>query len=302
MKPVKKKVKLLMGCVIRYRFPFLEKSARLVFEKLDYDLEDEPFTCCPDSVGITAISKKAWLTIGARNLTLGEKDNTEILSLCNGCAETLLKIKHELKHNKKDFNEINEILGKKGYKYQGNASVSHFVRTIYEDIGIKKIKAIVKETWANNGDKRNPVEGLKIASQPGCHYNKPSDILKWDDVDDPKYQDEIIRAIGGIPVNYKEKTLCCGSAVLRTKEDIGLELSKRKYQSIMDAGAKIISVNCPSCFQTLESNQRQVNKKYGTDYVFPTFYITELMALAFGFKPQEIGLKYHSVGKKMVFF
>ena len=135
---------MFVGCVIQNRLPFIEKSARLVLTKLGIDLEEELFTCCPDPVGVSAISEKTWLTLAARNLSLGEKDNTEILSLCNGCTETLLMVKHALKHDKKKLKEVKEILDKKGYKYYGNAKVNHFVRTLVEDIGIKKIEKVVK--------------------------------------------------------------------------------------------------------------------------------------------------------------
>jgi len=301
VKIAKKRVKLFTGCVIPNRLPFLEKSARLVFEKLGFHLEDAPFTCCPDPVGVAAISEKTWLTLAARNLSLGEKDNAEILSLCNGCSETLLLAKQTLKNDKRKLEETKEILKMKGYKYNGKAIVNHFVKVLFEDIGVNKIKKIVEDTWAGNNEKSNPIKDLKIATHPGCHYNRPSDVLKWDDPNDPQYLEKLIRAIGGIPVKYEEKTLCCGSAALRTNKDVAYEILRRKYQGVTDTSAQLLAVNCPSCFQTLESNQRTVNKIYEKNYVIPIFYITELIALAFGYKPDEIGIKFHTVGKGMDF-
>jgi len=291
----KKNYLLFQGCVIKNRLPFLEKSARLVFEKLGVSLDNAPFVCCPDPVGVASISDEAWLILAARNLIYSEKENKEILSLCNGCSETLLRAVEILKNEKKKLKEVNEILGKKLITYGNKAKVSHFVRTLYEDIGVKEIKKIVKQTWIG---KHNPIEGMKIAVHPGCHYNRPSETLKWDDPDDAKYQEKIIEAIGGVPIKYEEKSLCCGAGVARTREDIGLAFSRRKYQSVMDAEADIIMVNCPACFQQLESNQRNVNKKFETDYEFPILYITELLALAFGYTSGDIGLKFHSVGRK----
>jgi heterodisulfide reductase subunit B len=301
MEMPKKRVKLFTGCVIPNRLPFLEKSARLVFEKLGMALEDAPFTCCPDPIGVAAISEKAWLTLAARNLTLGEKDNAEIMSLCNGCTESLTLAKHTLKHDKQKMKEVREILNTKGIQYKGDASVNHFVTVLVEDIGVGKIKKMVEETWVENEEKRNPIKGLKIATHPGCHFNRPSDVLKWDDPNDPQYLEELIKAIGGVPIYYEEKTLCCGSGVHRTKKDVAYELCRRKYQSATDAGAQLMAVNCPACFQSLESSQRPVNKIYEKNYMIPIFYITELIALAFGYKPDELGLKFHAVGKKMEF-
>jgi len=291
------KALLFQGCVIQNRIPFLEKSARLVFEKLGYNIQDAPFVCCPDPVGVAAISDEAWLILASRNLLYSEEENAVILSLCNGCSETLLRAKHLLKHDKKRLKKVNKILGKKGYKYRGKAEVTHFVRTLYEDIGVDKIKAIVDQTWDG---KRNPFEHLRIGCHPGCHYNRPNDVLHWDDPANPKYQEAIIEAIGAVAVDYPEKTLCCGAGVARTREDVGLEMSKRKYESLSNATAQIICVNCPACYQTIEANQKKVNKEYKTAYDMPVLYITEIIALAFGYKPADLGLKFHSVGRKLI--
>ncbi|MCP4760156.1 MAG: hypothetical protein GY870_00145 [archaeon] len=279
------------GCVIPNRYPFLEKSARMVFEKLGISLVDAPFSCCPDPVGVASISEKTWLALGARNLSLAEKENKKIISLCNGCSETLLMVKHALEHDEEGLKEINEILGKKGIKYSGNASISHFVRSLVEDVGIEKIKSLVTR----------PLKGLKIATHTGCHYNRPSDVIQWDDPLNPICLDDLVKAIGAEPVEYEEKTQCCGAGVARTDVAVGLEFSKRKYKSLTDANAQCMATGCPQCFQTLESNQRLVNKKFETSYKVPVFYITELIALAFGYDPKELGLKFHSVkGKKLL--
>jgi heterodisulfide reductase subunit B len=293
----KDKALLFPGCVIQNRLPFLEKSARLVFEDLGIEFEEAPFSCCPDPVGVASISEKTWLILAARNLTFSEKKNLEILSLCNGCSETLLRAKHALKNDKEALKEVNHILGMKGYEYKGKAKVSHFVRTLYEDIGVNKIKKVVKNKWAGNGG--NPIEGFKFATHPGCHYNRPSEVLKWDDPDDPVYSEKLLKAVGGIPVKYTEKYLCCGSCVSKTRDDIGMEIMRTKYQSVLDAGGQAIVVNCPACFQMMEAYQRSVNKKYNENFMFPVFYVTEVLALAFGHTKEEIGLKFHSVGRKL---
>jgi heterodisulfide reductase subunit B len=298
---VKKSALLFPGCIIQNRLPFLEKSARLVFERLGFDFEDAPFVCCPDPVGVASISNETWLTLAARNLTFSERENKDILSLCNGCSETLVRANHVLNHNRDRLKKVNNILEKKGYKYNGTAEVTHFVRTLVEDVGIRKIKKIVKATWANRSDNCNPLENLRIASHPGCHYNRPSEILQWDNPLNPQYQDKLIKAIGGTPVEYDEKTLCCGSCVARTRDDIGLEIIKTKFQSITEAGANAVSVNCPACFQMMESHQRDVNKKFERNYKIPIFYITELIALAFGYKPEDMGFKFHIVRNGRIF-
>ncbi len=135
----------------------------------------------------------------------------------------------------------------------------------------------------------------QIGDVSSSHYTRPSSILKCDDPDNPVHLEELIQAIEGIPVKYEEKTLCCGAGVTETSEDIRFELSRKKYQNATDEGAQLFAVNCPTCFSTLEANQRRVNKKFQTNFNIPVLYITELMALAFGYTPEEIGIKFHAV-------
>ena len=42
-------------------------------------------------------------------------------------------------------------------------------------------------------------------------------------------------------------------------------------------------------------NQREINKNKNTDYNFPVFYITELIALALGINPEDLGLNFHRI-------
>ena len=48
----------------------------------------------------------------------------------------------------------------------------------------------------------------------------------------------------------------------------------------------------------LDGNQRKVNSKFGTNYKIPVLYLTELIALAQGIPPAELGLNFHAVKMK----
>ena len=53
-------------------------------------------------------------------------------------------------------------------------------------------------------------------------------------------------------------------------------------------------VVCPSCFQQFDLNQAAL-KRAGEDLHVPVLYLAELMALAGGHAPDEIGLGMHRV-------
>lgn len=272
------------GCTIQNRIPFIEKSARLVFEKLGVKLNDnKEFGCCPDPVGVQSTDHQTWLTLGARNLSLAEKTGRPIISMCNGCTETLKAVNYELNHHSHEKTLVQERLEKVGRSYTGVAQVKHFVEVLHDEIGLEAIKAAVEK----------PLTGLKVAIHVGCHYNRPSEMMQIDNAMKPVFAKEILEQLGAEIMEYEEENMCCSSGVVRNNEEAGNGMMKRKFSSILEVGANIIMVNCPSCFQQLEAGQRNMKKAFGMEVKIPVLYITELMALAYGMPIKELGLKFH---------
>ncbi|MHA1782376.1 MAG: CoB--CoM heterodisulfide reductase iron-sulfur subunit B family protein [Promethearchaeota archaeon] len=279
--------KMFEGCTIGNRIPFIEAASRKVFEKVGIETSQAPFSCCPDPTGMKSFSNDAWLTIGARNLCLAEEEGKDIISLCNGCANTLRGVQHQLKHDSLKREKVNEQLAKIGKEYKGKIEVRHFVDVLKENLD--KIKSSISK----------PLSGLKVACHPGCHYMRPAEWMESDDPMRPKNLKVIVKATGATVVDYEEEVLCCGSAVTNAYEEHGLANLKIKMDSIKKSGADIICVNCPACFQQFDTKQRDLAKKYGEEYNIPVLYVTELLALAMGVSADEIGLKFHRTRMKL---
>jgi heterodisulfide reductase subunit B len=272
---------LFLGCVIPARLPFLEASARKVFQKLGIDLNDlEGFSCCPDPTGIELIDHKTWLALGARNLSLSN-NNGGIMSLCSGCVETLKGVNYSINNSQETKEEVNTILRRVNKNYNGQVGVKHFAEVLHENLD--KIKESVEK----------PLEGFKVAAHYGCHYLRPSEIIKWDDPFDPISIDEIIEVLGGESIDYNLKMECCGNPVEKSDEDLSLQLIHNKLNAISAAGANSVALVCPACFQQFDFKQRTLNKEEDHDYNLPIFYLSELVALAFGFDPDNLGFRYH---------
>ena len=279
--------KMFQGCTIGNRIPFLEASARMVFDKLEIKTSEGPFACCPDPVGFNAVDHTSWLAMGARNLTIAEAEGKDIISLCNGCFQTLKLVNKELNHNEHEKEKINKILGAVGKEFKGTIKVKHFVEVIHE-IGAEKIKEFIT----------NELSGLKVACHTGCHYNRPSEIVQTDDPLKPVKLREIVAATGATPVDYQEEVLCCGAGVGNTEEEPAMQILANKLSSAMNAGAEAIIVNCPACFQQFDTNQKKAEKLSGKTFGLPVLYVTELLALAFGMKPEDMGIKFHRTRPK----
>jgi heterodisulfide reductase subunit B len=274
--------KMFEGCTIGNRIPFIEAASRKVFEKVGIETSQAPFSCCPDPTGMKSFDNNAWLTIGARNLCLAEAEGKSIISLCNGCTNTLRGVQHQLKHDSLKKKRVNQQLAKVGKEFKGTIDVIHFVDALKENLD--KVKSAITK----------PLNGLRVAVHPGCHYMRPAEWMESDDPMRPNNLKELVKACGANVVDYDELVLCCGSAVTNAYEDYGLANLKNKFDSIMKAGgADVIVVNCPACFQQFDTRQRDLSKKYEKDYNIPVLYLTELYALAMGYTPDDIGLKFH---------
>ena len=280
---------LFLGCVIPARLPYLEVSSRKIFEKLGIELRDvDGFSCCPDPTGIEQIDHETWLALGARNLSLCN-NNGGVISFCSGCVETLKGVNHAINKDLTTKKEVNRHLQKIGKVYEGTTEIKHFAEVLYENL--EKVKENVVK----------PLEGFKVAIHYGCHYLRPSEIIEWDDPFEPVTLDEIIKALGAETVDYELKLECCGNPVEKSDKDLSFLMIENKFKSIYEAGANCVVVVCPACYQQYEFNQKDVNKKNGTENNLPIFYLSELVALAFGFKPDELGFNFHRAKPKELF-
>ncbi len=261
-------MKLFLGCVIPNRLPFLEASSRKAFEKLGIETSDAPFSCCPDPVGFQTVSQDAWLAMGARNLALAESEGKDIVSLCNGCTQTLVAVNHELKHDEDKKAEVNEVLKKVNKSYNGGVKVKHFVEALAE-LGVDKIKNAVTKQLSN----------LKVACHPGCHFFRPSKIMNGN----TQAIKDIVAATGATVIDYSEEELCCGNGATNTVKETGDAIAKKKIDSAKAAGANVLCVVCPACFQQLDTKRE-----------IPIVYLTELLALAMGETFDSLNMKFHA--------
>ena len=289
--------KMFQGCTIGNRIPFIETASRKVFDKLGIQTSPAPFSCCPDPTGMKSFDNDAWLVMGARNLCLAEAEGKDIISLCNGCANTLKGVKTQLKHDRLKMDKVNAHLAKVGKQYKGSIDTKHFLDVFKDEVGVDKIKSAITKQ----------LTGLKVACHCGCHYMRPSEWMKSDDPIRPTNLRKLVAATGATVVDYDEEVLCCGCTVGKACvslgsmfENFGLAILKKKLDSINKAGADVIVVNCPACFFRYDTKQPDVSQKYQSKYNIPVMYLTELYALAMGFRPDELGLKFHRIRLKNI--
>lgn len=277
---------LFLGCTVPVRALNYEISARNVAEKLGLHLSDIPdFSCC--GYPIKSVNRYAYLLMAARNLSLAEKKGLPLCTLCSACCGSLTEANHEIQEDEKLRKRINQDLSQwLGLRYEGDTRVTHFTRILREEIGKKRIAEQIKVDLSS----------LSIAPHYGCHYTKPTTIYgKIEDPEDPKSLDELIEATGAHSVYYEDKLQCCGGGVLAMDEQVALAMSQRKLEHIHASQADAMVLVCPFCNVMYEGNQRKIEKAFQKEYKLPILYYPQLLGLALGLEPDDLGLKMNRV-------
>ena len=277
---------LFLGCNIPNRLPHLELAARKVLPKFNINLVDIPeFGCCPEPIGIQELSQTTWMSMAAINLALAEEKGLDIIALCNGCFETLRTVNTELKHNGHKA-KVNAVLSKIGKEYKGTQNVKHILEVLYSEIGIEKIKSSIQKE----------LKGLKVAVHYGCHAIRPSAILKTDDPFQPKSLDELVTALGAESIPYLRKMLCCGTGIEGIDKENQLWMVHDKLAQVDRMKADCMTMLCPLCYIQYEMGQLQLKKEpYNAQFNVPIMYYPELLALAMGMDPKDLGFSLHRV-------
>ncbi|UCE80736.1 MAG: CoB--CoM heterodisulfide reductase subunit B, partial [Methanobacteriota archaeon] len=225
-----------------------------------------------------------WMAVAARNLAIAEEMEVDIVTICNGCFDTLFEVAHKLNHDEELRAKVNKILkDATGTEYNGTVNVRHFVELLHNEVGVDAIKAKVK------GDKR-----MKAAVHYGCHFLKPSNIKKIDDSERPRIFDDLVEAAGMESIEYKDKGTCCGAGggVRARTPDVSLKMTEENLENMTKAGVEVIVDCCPFCHLQYDVSQVQLKDK---NYRVPVLHLSQLLGLAFGLEKDKLGLECHQV-------
>ncbi len=204
---------------------------------------------------------------------------------CTGCFATLKGAAVELRSDPALHEEVNRELARIGRTYRGTADVVHVLDVLYQDFGPAELRSRL----------RYPMTGMKVAVHYGCHLLRPSQELLFDDPFWPTKFDQLVEALGATSVVYPSKMDCCGGLLLRAgEEDSARAMCRDKLRDIITAEADILTLVCPSCMMQYD-NMQNLLQRAGEDLNLPVLYYPELLALALGVEPSELGLDRHRV-------
>jgi len=265
--------------------PYIEAADRKVLGAFGIELfEMKGASCCPEPYAVLGLGREAWLGLASRNLSIAEEMKRDILTPCPGCYNTLKTVSTGLRSDVSQRERAKDLLSKIGRELRVEVNVEHTLNLLHKQVGLEKIATSIK----------HPLLGLKVAIHYGCHLLRPSRVTGIDDPENPRMLDELVNITGAESVPYLRKSLCCGGPLSSVDEDGSYAIAREKLLNVKRAGADCLVVACPACMIQFDSNQRSIGEAFKESYEIPVFYHTELLCLAMGIPPKEIGFS-HSV-------
>ena len=257
-----------------------EHSARAVARALDIHLRELPDWNCCGATSYNATRPIGGHALNARNLAIAERldPQAELVTTCPGCYLNLLKANHAL-HDEPDVRAaVDRSLAAGGLTYGGEVEVVHLLQVLATDEALDAIRHRVT----------NPLRGLKVAPYYGCQLVRP--YGHGEDPDQPTSLDRLLTVLGAEVVDYPPKTRCCGGMLMVGKAEVALGLVDELVGWAEARDAATITTICPLCFVNLEGYQGRLTRSARHGRRMPISYFTQLIGLAFGLPPAELGI------------
>ena len=141
-----------------------------------------------------------------------------------------------------------------------------------------------------------PLEGLRVAPFYGCYIVRPTRRLGFDEHPERnRYLDQLIEALGGESVHYAGSHKCCGFPVITMARTTSLRQAGRHMADAIDAGADCVVTPCPLCHLNLDMQQPEAVKFVERDLDIPVLHLPQMVGLALGLEPKELGMDKHVV-------
>lgn len=272
------------GCTMKNHAANFEESLLYSMKQLGVEVEEiDRWNCCGTVSSLTQDNAMRQLAPIRNLIRVQEAKATRVMTACAMCYNVLKRANDRVKTEPALLDRLNEFMSDEPVDYDGGVEVVHTLQ-------------ILREFKANSGSIASkvvkPLKGLKVACYYGCLLVRPRSVA-FDNVEDPVLLDELVKTLGGTPVDFSHKTECCGAYQTVDKPEI---IGDRTYQIVGDAreqGADVILVSCPLCAFNLDQRQDAAHRLHPDFEGIPVVYFTQLMAIAFGCEESVLKLDLH---------
>jgi heterodisulfide reductase subunit B len=265
------------GCSLHASAAEYDLSTRELFKALKIGLTEVPDWFCCGATPAHNVDELLSLSLCAKNLELADKVEGDLAVACAACFSRLKTTQHVLAESDVKRKQVEKAIDAP-LKLDGN--VKHLLDILARDLGLERLAAAVKK----------PLKGLKVACYYGCLLTRPTDVPNLDCVEAPTIMEDVLKAVGAETVSWSHRMECCGANFTLSRPGVVIQLTNAILESAKGAGAECVMVACPLCHGNLDIRQKEIEGVYNTEYGLPVFYLTQLVGLATGLKPDKLGL------------
>lgn len=254
------------------------KSTKALCALLGIELEEIPGWNCCGSTPAHAVDPELSAALCVRNLDLATSAGHE--SLATPCPSCLSNLRMATKRMA-DENFRKRVVGlldqPASAKLPEATSVMQLIGRVHDAESLGKLL-------------KKPLRGLKIAAYYGCLMSRPAEVMDFGDPENPTLMESLLAVLGAEMVDFPLKTVCCGASFGIPERQLTAKNSGRILELAQRMGVDAIAVACPLCQMNLDLRQKQAAKAQNAFFHIPVLYFTQLMGLAFGLAPEDLGI------------
>ncbi len=210
------------------------------------------------------------------------------MNICPTCQGAQSECQQRLDADSAYRAHVNEALSGQGLAYEkstdGSWNNKNFLWLLVEDYGLDRLASMVKR----------PLTGLRVGPFYGCYIVRPKERLGFHEHPDRDiYLEKVIEVLGGEIVEYDGARKCCGFPVITMNRETSLRQSGTHVGDAIDAGADCLVTPCPLCHLNLDMQQPEAAKVVNRDLGLAVLHLPQLVGLALGAEPKELGMSKH---------
>ncbi|MBQ7606839.1 MAG: CoB--CoM heterodisulfide reductase iron-sulfur subunit B family protein [Desulfovibrionaceae bacterium] len=265
------------GCSAQGSSLDYELSTQAVLRKLGIRMEPIPDWNCCGSTPAHAVSTELSSALCARNLDIAARQGADyVVTPCPSCLSNLRATSARLA-DPKMRGAIDALLDKP------------CAPTVPESISV--LQAIERfcspEDLAQQA--KRSLKGLRLVAYYGCLMSRPHERMQFEDPENPMLIERLLSALGAEMLDFPLKTACCGAAFGIPERPMTAKNSGRILELAKNMGADAIVVCCPLCQMNLDLRQKQAASAMKMRFSMPVPYYSQLIGLALGLSPEELG-------------
>jgi len=282
------KVAYWPGCVSRGFTPELHGSMAQVAPLLDIELVELDRACCSGAGVLSEHNQELADTLNARTFALAQQvEGADLMmNICSTCQGAQSECQERLDANTEYREHVNQTLAGESLRYEKGISNKHFLWLMVEEIGLDTVRSKVVR----------PLTDLRVGPFYGCYIVRPTSRLGIDrEHPRDRYLHQLIDALGGTVVDYAGQYKCCGFPIITMNKEASLKQAGRHLGDALDAEADCLVTPCPLCHLNLDLQQPGAERIVGRELGMPVLHLPQLVGLAFGLSPKELGMSKHVV-------